>query len=629
MDLRALLAGLTSAAVPQVPEVTGVCCDSQRIRPGDVFVAIPGFREDGRCHIAEAKARGAVCVLSREPVQELPWAAVQDPRRALAEVSARLYRHPDRELAVVGVTGTNGKTTTTCLVRHILRQTLGVRVGLIGTIRNLIDETELETERTTPESCDVYRLLRQMADAGCRYGVMEVSSHALALERVWGINFRVGAFTNLTRDHLDFHRTMEDYCDAKAQLFRQCEAAVCNGDDPWTPRLLRECACPVLRYGTGDSSRLRGENLRLTARSVTFDALLDGRRIPVTVPIPGRFTVYNALAALGICHMLGVPPEQGAAALQTASGIKGRMEVVPTPGLPCTVLIDYAHTPDALENVLTAVRGFAEGRVVAVFGCGGDRDREKRPQMGRIVSRLADVAVVTSDNPRWEQPEKIIEDIPVVFPAPDWKVYQEMQTAKLLEVDSETITAMQAATLTGKLLQLCNGAMYDAEKQVHPLNRCKLDAFGELIDALDGQKALVFYGFDFDKDFLQAELKTREKGLRFAVLKGREEADAWNRGELDVLLAQPASCAYGLNLQAGGHHLIWYSLPWNLELYEQGNARLYRQGQQHPVIIHRLLVKGGADELVAKALESKSACQQGLIQGIKALAEEAHHAAAH
>lgn len=170
MDLRALLAGLTSAAVPQVPEVTGVCCDSQRIRPGDVFVAIPGFREDGRCHIAEAKARGAVCVLSREPVQELPWAAVQDPRRALAEVSARLYRHPDRELAVVGVTGTNGKTTTTCLVRHILRQTLGVRVGLIGTIRNLIDETELETERTTPESCDVYRLLRQMADAGCRYG---------------------------------------------------------------------------------------------------------------------------------------------------------------------------------------------------------------------------------------------------------------------------------------------------------------------------------------------------------------------------------------------------------------------------------------------------------------------------
>ena len=198
---------------------------------------------------------------------------------------------------------------------------------------------------------------------------------------------------------------------------------------------------------------------------------------------------------------------------------------------------------------------------------------------------------------------------------------EEVIQAKLADI----AISMQAATLTGKLLQLCNGAMYDAEKQVHQLNHCKLDAFMELIDALDGQKALVFYGFDFDRELLQSELKTRERSLRFAVLAGREEADAWNRGELDLLLAQPASCAYGLNLQAGGHHLIWYSLPWNLELYEQGNARLYRQGQQHPVIIHRLLVKNGADELVARALESKSACQQGLIQGIKALAEEARH----
>lgn len=242
-----------------------------------------------------------------------------------------------------------------------------------------------------------------------------------------------------------------------------------------------------------------------------------------------------------------------------------------------------------------------------------------------IQAKLADIVISIQAADHLHLPEKIIEDIPVVFSENDWKLYQEMQRAKLLEVDSETITAMQAATLTGKLLQLCNGAMYDAEKQTHPLNRCKLDAFDELIDALDGQRALVFYGFDFDKEFLTETLRTHHSGLRAAVLTGRAEADAWNRGEIDVLLAQPASCAYGLNLQAGGHHLIWYSLPWNLELYEQGNARLYRQGQEHPVIIHRLLVKGGADELVAKALESKSACQQGLIQGIKALAEEAHH----
>lgn len=253
-----------------------------------------------------------------------------------------------------------------------------------------------------------------------------------------------------------------------------------------------------------------------------------------------------------------------------------------------------------------------------------------RPRKGAeevIQAKLADVAISIQAADHLQLPEKIIEDVPVVFPPKDQQIYQEMQTAKLLEVDSETITAMQAATLTGKLLQLCNGAMYDADKQAHQLNRCKLDAFSELIDALDGQKALVFYGFEFDKEYLTEELRTAHRGLRFAVLAGRDEAQAWNDGKLDVLLAQPASCAYGLNLQAGGHHLIWYSLPWNLELYEQGNARLYRQGQQQPVIIHRLLVKNGADELVAKALESKSACQQGLIQGIKALAEEARNGA--
>ena len=411
MDLRALLAGLTSAAVPQVPEVTGVCCDSQRIRPGDVFVAIPGFREDGRCHIAEAKARGAVCVLSREPVQELPWAAVQDPRRALAEVSARLYRHPDRELAVVGVTGTNGKTTTTCLVRHILRQTLGVRVGLIGTIRNLIDETELETERTTPESCDVYRLLRQMADAGCRYGVMEVSSHALALERVWGITFRVGAFTNLTEDHLDFHKTMQNYAEAKAELFARCDAGVINLDDDYAPLMLERAACPVCTTSTRQEADLAARNIQLGSDHVAFDVAYQGRQEPVWLGIPGGFTVYNSLTVIGIALQLGLSLEETLAALRSAGSVKGRVEVVPTPGKDYTVLIDYAHTPDALENVLDSVQGYCKGRVIAVFGCGGDRDPIKRPIMGRIGVEHADLAVITSDNPRTEDPMAIIEDI--------------------------------------------------------------------------------------------------------------------------------------------------------------------------------------------------------------------------
>ena len=215
-------------------------------------------------------------------------------------------------------------------------------------------------------------------------------------------------------------------------------------------------------------------------------------------------------------------------------------------------------------------------------------------------------------------PGKIVEDIPVVLDRESALAYRHMETKCLLEVDGQMITAMQAATLTGKLLQLCNGSMYDTEHTAHRLHRCKLDAFDELIEGLGGQRALVFYGFEFDRDDLQAEIKSQKWGLRARVLSSHEDAEAWNRGEIDLLLAHPASCAYGLNLQAGGHHLIWYSLPWSLELYEQGNARLYRQGQQQPVIIHRLLVKGGADEMVAKALASKDQCQEALMQGIKA-----------
>lgn len=251
-----------------------------------------------------------------------------------------------------------------------------------------------------------------------------------------------------------------------------------------------------------------------------------------------------------------------------------------------------------------------------------------RPRKGAedaIQAKLADIAISVQAADHLKLPDRIVEDIPVVFDAKAKETYDQLQNSMLVDIDGETITAMQAATLTNKLLQLCNGALYDAEKTVHRLNDCKLDAFIEQIDALGGQKALVFYSFEFDKERIQAALKTREKGLKFALLRSSAEAEAWNRGELDILLAQPASCAYGLNLQQGGHHLIWYSLPWNLELYEQGNARLYRQGQQHPVIIHRLLVKGGADEMVAKALARKGASQQGLIEGIKALARQAKH----
>ena len=413
MRLDELFRGLDTSFVRAdlTAEVTGVSYDSRTTAPGEVFVAVSGAETDGHCFISEAMERGAVCAVCEHDVAcGVPCVVVPSARQALADISANWFAHPARELTVVGVTGTNGKTTVTYLIKSILEQKLGVKVGLVG-IRNMIGSQSLPTHRTTPESWELQSLLRRMAAAGCTHVVMEVSSHALALERVRGVPFAVGVFTNLTQDHLDFHGTMESYCDAKARLFTSCAAAVYNGDDPWHERLLRRSACPRLAYGTAACNDLRAEEIRLAGSGVSYTLAAGDRRIPVEAPIPGRFTVYNTLCAIGTCMLLGVPAADGADALRRSGGVKGRMEVVPTPGRDCTVLIDYAHTPDALENVLTAVRGFARGRTVAVFGCGGDRDRTKRPRMGAIAARLADFSVVTSDNPRTEEPEAIIADI--------------------------------------------------------------------------------------------------------------------------------------------------------------------------------------------------------------------------
>ena len=414
MRLSELLRGLDllSVRADLTAEITGVSYDSRTTEQGEVFVAISGTESDGHCFVAQARERGAVCAVCQHPIScAIPHVVVSDPRRALAEISANWFGHPAREMQVVGVTGTNGKTTVTYLIKSVLEQKLGARVGLIGTIQNMIGSQTLPAHRTTPESYELQSLLRRMADSGCTHVVMEVSSHALALERVWGIPFAVGVFTNLTQDHLDFHRTMEAYCDAKARLFTQCGTAVYNGDDPWHGRLLNGSTCRRFSYGLGRENHLRAENVHLHAAGVAYEAVQGGRRTAVKVAIPGQFTVYNTLAAMETCRVLGIPLADSADALRTNHGVRGRMEIVPTPGRDCTVLIDYAHTPDALENVLTAVRGFAKGRTVALFGCGGDRDRTKRPRMGAIAARLADFTVVTTDNPRTEDPEAIIADI--------------------------------------------------------------------------------------------------------------------------------------------------------------------------------------------------------------------------
>ena len=415
MKLSQLLRGVSvrECHADMEMEISGVSYDSRKTAAGDLFVAMTGYETDGHKFIPMARDKGAACVLCQErPQGEGPYVLVEDSRLALAQVGRAWYGDPAASMKMVGVTGTNGKTTTTYLLKDILEQAAGAKVGLIGTNQNMIGSEVIPTERTTPESFELQGLLRSMADAGCTHVVMEVSSHALYLKRVEGIRFAVGIFTNLTQDHLDFHKTMENYCDAKALLFTRCDVGVYNADDPWAPRLMEEATCRKVSVGEhGDVPvDLAARNIVLTAEGVSFDAVTAEESVPVHVGIPGGFMVYNTLGVLAAARALGVSLEDSAGVLRHSAHVKGRVEVVPTPG-DYTMLIDYAHTPDALENVLSAARGFAKGRVVALFGCGGDRDRTKRPKMGRIAADMADFVIVTSDNPRTEEPEAIIREI--------------------------------------------------------------------------------------------------------------------------------------------------------------------------------------------------------------------------
>ena len=414
MKLNELMNGIPvlETNVDMELEVTDVAYDSRKVQPSGMFVAITGFATDGNRYIPMALEKGAAVVVTAvRPQGDVPYVLVESDRKALAGIGANRFGHPARSMTMVGVTGTNGKTSVTLLLKHVIEQTLGAKVGLIGTMENLIGDEVIPTERTTPESYELQALFARMRDGGCRYVVMEVSSHALYLDRVDGVRYDVAAFTNLSVDHLDFHETMENYCDAKALLFRRCGRAVMNCDDAWFARMRTQTTCDVLTTSATSAAGLYATDVQLLAGGITFNAVCGDRSVPVSLPIPGKFTVYNALTVLGCAMQLGIPLETAAAALVTARGVKGRVEVVPTPGKPYTVLIDYAHTPDGLENVLSSVRGFCKGRLIAVFGCGGDRDRTKRPVMGAIGVKLADIAVITSDNPRTEEPAAIIRDI--------------------------------------------------------------------------------------------------------------------------------------------------------------------------------------------------------------------------
>ncbi len=414
MKLRELCAGVDVAEIAGGGdvEIAGLAYDSRRVEPGTLFFCVRGQRSDGHDFAPGAVERGAVAlVVERALDLDVPQVRVADARAAMAPIAVRFFGEPTEELRVAGVTGTNGKTTTAFLIRHVL-ESQGTRTGLLGTVKRVVGGVEEEVERTTPEAIDLQETFRRMLDAGDAACAMEVSSHALALERTAGVGFAVAVFTNLTQDHLDFHGDMADYFAAKRQLFTsgQADRALVNLDDSHGAGLAREIDCLTFSPSGAEAADFRALDVAFDASGSSFHCVAPDGETDVRMPLPGHFNVENALAALGACHVLGVGIEAGGAALADAGRVPGRFEPVDA-DQSFAVLVDYAHTPDSLENLLHAARRLTAGRLIVVFGCGGDRDREKRPLMGEIAARLSDVCIVTSDNPRSEEPGAIIAEI--------------------------------------------------------------------------------------------------------------------------------------------------------------------------------------------------------------------------
>jgi len=394
---------------------TGVVYDSRAVTPGSVFVALQGLRADGAAFAPQAVAAGAAAVVAAagvNPAAGAAWLPVTDPRLALALLAAEFNGHPSRSMRVVGVTGTNGKTTTAYLVRAIL-EAAGIKCGLMGTVSYCIGDREIEASRTTPEAPDVQGLLREMLEEACGACVMEVSSHALALRRVDGLQFAAGVFTNLTRDHLDFHGNMEAYFAAKRRLFEILPAtapAVVNLDDPRGAALVEVSGTPVT-YAITKAADVTPGPLSYSLHGLAFDVRTPQGIVHVKSTLVGKPNVYNILAAAGVTAAMGIPLDAIEKGLARLTGVPGRFEVVSRPKDDITVVVDYAHTDDALRNLLETARPMATRRLITVFGAGGDRDRTKRPLMGMVAARLSDVVIITSDNPRGEDPAQIIEEV--------------------------------------------------------------------------------------------------------------------------------------------------------------------------------------------------------------------------
>ncbi len=421
MKLMELLDSVESLEIkgPLDVEIEGIAYDSRKVKSGWLFVAVSGLEVDGADYITEAVSKGAVAVVSENQLElgsDVAHIQVPRARRALAEIANAYYGHLSHQMQMVGVTGTNGKTTTTYMIREIL-QGGGFLPGLLGTVAYEVGERTIPSSRTTPEAPDIHSMLQQMKEAGCDSAVLEVSSHAIDLHRVHGIDFNISVFTNLTQDHLDYHKDMDTYFEVKSRLFESLikqhdRSAVINMDDPWGQKLIREgkIQADILTYGFNERAMVCASDASVDAKGTTFDVYTPWGETRIFLHLLGRFNIHNALSALAVGGLLGIDLDRMAKSLESIQAIPGRLELVPN-RKGKRIFVDYAHTDDALKNVLTTLREICKGTLFVVFGCGGNRDQGKRLKMGKVAAELADYSIVTSDNPRDEDPGAIVAEI--------------------------------------------------------------------------------------------------------------------------------------------------------------------------------------------------------------------------
>ena len=419
MILKSLLKGLDYEVIKgnEESKVQNIRYDNRKIEQGDAFVCVKGFKVDGHSFIGDAIKKGAKTLIVQEDVsvqEDITIIKVRDTRKALAIMSSNYFGNPKDKLKIIGITGTNGKTTSAFIIKSILEKA-GFMTGLIGTIANYIGNKKVDAVRTTPESYELHELFKNMVDAGVEYCVMEVSSHSLELDRVYGVQFEEGIFTNLTRDHLDFHKTFENYYNAKFKLFERSNHSIINLDDPYGANIVkdieeREVKTKVSTFSIEKESDFKAFEIKSHSNGSEFKVNLESIE-EFSINIPGEYNIYNSLGCIICAYNLNIPMDKIKEGLSDVV-IPGRCELVAKEkNLPYSIIIDYAHTPDGLENVLTTVKAFTKNRMISVFGCGGDRDKVKRPQMGKIGCELSDIAIITSDNPRSEEPIDIINDI--------------------------------------------------------------------------------------------------------------------------------------------------------------------------------------------------------------------------